>query len=303
MQIRGKILVIRGGAIGDFILTLPVLSALRDNFSGTELHVLGYPKVAELALSGGLADRVRSIEAQALAGFFARNGDLSVELAEYFSTFNIIISFLYDPDEVFQTNVRRCSSGQFIQGPHRPRDDEDMHATDVFLKPLERLAVFASDPAPRLTLNATDPSMNEIAFHPGSGSEKKNWPENKWSDLLKRFSNETDFKLLMIGGEAEGERLTRLQKRVPSQRLELAANLPLTKLAQRLASSSFFLGHDSGITHLAGAIGLRGVVLWGPSNEKIWQPRSAKMTLLRGSPDLHELSVNEVFDRVRSDMN
>ncbi len=75
-QPHGKILVIRGGAIGDFILTLPVLAALRRQFPRTHLEVLGYPHIAGLALAGGLVQRVQSIEARALAGFFARNGTL-----------------------------------------------------------------------------------------------------------------------------------------------------------------------------------------------------------------------------------
>ena len=97
---RGKILVIRGGAIGDFILTLPVLAALRAQFPGTRLEVLGYPHIANLALLGEAADRVQSIEARELAGFFAKGGALAPALAEYFAGFHLIISFLYDPDRV-----------------------------------------------------------------------------------------------------------------------------------------------------------------------------------------------------------
>jgi heptosyltransferase-2 len=59
---RGKILVIRGGAIGDFILTLPVFSALRQQFPQTRLDVLAYPHIAQLALVGGLVDEVRAID-------------------------------------------------------------------------------------------------------------------------------------------------------------------------------------------------------------------------------------------------
>src|SRR5882724_5690944 len=130
-----KVLVIRGGAIGDFILTLPVLAALRGQFPRTEIEVLGYPHIAKLALAGGLARRVRSIEARPLAGFFARNGELAAELAEYFSGFHLIVSFLYDPDEIFKTNVNRFSKAQFIVGPHRPDESEELHATEAFLKP------------------------------------------------------------------------------------------------------------------------------------------------------------------------
>src|SRR5262245_53221759 len=94
---RGKILVIRGGAIGDFILTLPVLTTLRRQFPEAHLAVLGYPNIAQLALAGGLADEVQSIEARALAGFFAQGRQPDEKLAEYFRSFAMIISYLYDP--------------------------------------------------------------------------------------------------------------------------------------------------------------------------------------------------------------
>ena len=106
---RGKILVIRGGAIGDFILTLPAIAALRRQFPEAHLEVLGYPHIVQLAVAAELVDRVQSIEAGALAGFFARNGKLEPDLADYFSEFDIIVSYLYDPDQIFQTNVLRCS--------------------------------------------------------------------------------------------------------------------------------------------------------------------------------------------------
>src|SRR5689334_16507318 len=102
---QGKILVIRGGAIGDFILTLPVFAALRNHFPQTQLDVLAYRHIAQLAFAGGLVDHVRSIEARALAGFFARNSSLDPLLCEYFSGFAVVISYLYDPDEIFRINV------------------------------------------------------------------------------------------------------------------------------------------------------------------------------------------------------
>ncbi|HOB33894.1 MAG TPA: hypothetical protein PKH32_13535, partial [Verrucomicrobiota bacterium] len=71
----GRILVIRGGAIGDFILTLPAIAALRKQFPDVHLEVLGYPHIVQLAIAGNLVDRVRSIDARPLAGFFARNGE------------------------------------------------------------------------------------------------------------------------------------------------------------------------------------------------------------------------------------
>src|SRR6266446_209812 len=124
----GKILVIRGGAIGDFILTLPAIAALRGQFPEAHLEVLGYPHIVQLALAAGLVDRVQAIESRPLAGFFARNGELAEDLADYFSEFDLIVSYLYDPDGIFQTNVARCSRAQFIAGLHRPNESEPLHA-------------------------------------------------------------------------------------------------------------------------------------------------------------------------------
>ena len=68
----GKILVIRGGAIGDFILTWPAIAALREKFPNHRLEILGYPRIAQLAILGGLADSVSPIEAPTLSPFFVK---------------------------------------------------------------------------------------------------------------------------------------------------------------------------------------------------------------------------------------
>ncbi len=156
---QGRILVIRGGAIGDFILTLPALTALRRQFPEAHLEVLGYPHIAELAQAGGLVNRVQSIEARSLAGFFARGGQLAEHLADYFSEFDLILSYLFDPDGIFQTNVGLCTRAQFIAGPHRADEKAGVHAAKVYLQPLERLAIFDADHIPRLSLSPRPPSL------------------------------------------------------------------------------------------------------------------------------------------------
>ena len=291
----GKILVIRGGAIGDFILTLPAIAALRARFPETHLEVLGYPHIVQLALAGGLVDRVQSIEARALAGFFARNGSLEPDLADYFSEFDLILSYLYDPDRIFQTNVARCSRAQFLTGPHRPKEGSEVHAARVYLQPLERLAIFDVDPVPRLRLEAQAAVPSQLALHPGSGSERKNWPEGNWANLLERLLETEKWNLLLVGGEAEGERLQRLAAALPPARIRVAQSLPLPELARRLRSSAAFIGHDSGISHLAAALGLPGLVLWGNTAERIWRPPQSKVLVLKGRAGLKTLEVEEVI--------
>jgi len=295
---RGKILVIRGGAIGDFILTLPAIAALRARFPEAHLEVLGYPHIAQLALAGGLVNRVEPIEARGLAGFFARYGKLAEDLVDYFSEFDLVISYLYDPDEIFEINLRRCMHGQFISGPHRPDEQAGVHAAKAYLKPLERLAIFDARHVPELSFDAIGPRLNQIALHPGSGSERKNWHEANWAELIDYLVGSTELPLLLTGGEAEGERLRRLATRIPAERLTLAQSLPLGEVAQLLQRSAVFVGHDSGISHLAAAVGLAGVVLWGDTVEAVWRPPSEKMVILGHPGGLVNLSVREVIEAV-----
>jgi len=298
----GKLLVIRGGAIGDFVLTLPVLAALRRQLPTASLEVLGYPNIVELAVFGGLADGCRSIEARSLAGFFARKGELDPALAEYFSGFAVVISYLFDPDRIFEENVARCSKAQFIVGRYRPDEGDDLHATEVFLKPLERLAIFDADSFPRLAVavREDDPLAGgqPLALHPGSGSRTKNWPEQRWLDFVAYLVKATDLPLLLVGGEAESDRFHHLAAQVPEDRLRLAWQLPLPLLARELVRCRGFVGHDSGITHLASALGIPSLVLWGPTKQAIWQPRGDGVQLVEHPQGIRYLAVDEVVRRL-----
>ncbi len=311
MNQQGRILVIRGGAIGDFILTLPAIAALRNAFPAARLELLGYPHIASLAQAGGLVDCVKPIEARALAGFFAEGGMLSEELRRYFASFDVIVSYLYDPDGVFRRNVGRCSTAHFIQCPHRATDTDRVHATITYLKPLEQLAIFDPDPIPRLTIPKMEidsliqlgkvkgqPGLewrNSVALHPGSGSERKNWPEHKWRDLITHLLEKTTTRLLIVGGEAEFDRLDRLTKGLPANRAASARSLPLVELAAILQNTKAFVGHDSGITHLASALGLPCVVIWADSNPDVWRPPAPNATIIHEKAGIHAVPVDRVW--------
>lgn len=296
MRRRGKILVIRGGAIGDFILTLPVLAALRNQFPDTHLEVLGYPHIAKIAQLAECADAVRAIEARPLAQFFAKNGDLDPAWIDYFAGFNIVLSYLYDPDNIFRTNLARCSVKHWIQGPHRPDSNGSVHATSSLLEPLQQLAIFDADAVPRLPVSTAHTSEEvRLAVHPGSGGQNKNWPVNAWSALVEMVVKETPWKLVLIGGEAESDALERLTSKIPVERREVFHQQPLDELALALGSCTMFAGHDSGISHLAAAVGLPCLILWGPTNDKVWRPLGERVRLLKHDSGLETLSPATVF--------
>jgi ADP-heptose:LPS heptosyltransferase len=293
-----KILVIRGGAIGDFILTLPVFAALRRQFPGVHLEALGYPHVAKLALLDKAADAIKPIEARALAGFFAKDGSLDPGWAAYFADFAIIISYLYDPDEIFRANIARCSVAQYLVGPHRPGSDLSLSVPEALLKPLERLAIFEADPIPRIRIepDAVPVARRRVALHPGSGSETKNWPERRWAEFCRLVLDHTSHDLLLVGGEAEGERLERLALGLASDRVAVAQALALPELAKTLAQCESFVGHDSGISHLAAALGVESLLLWGNTSTDPWRPLNPQVAVYRHEAGLKELPAPKVFE-------
>ena len=148
-----RILVIRGGAIGDFILTLPAVRLLRESFPDAHLEILGYKHIVALAEISGYANATRSIEYSGLASFFTRNGELAPDLVAYFSGFQQIVSYLFDPDEIFAGNLRRAGVRNLIVGSPKMTDEE--HAARQLARPLERLALYLEDPAAQIVPRAT----------------------------------------------------------------------------------------------------------------------------------------------------
>src|SRR2546430_4711037 len=150
-----RILVIRGGAIGDFILTLPALNARRDARQQAHMEILGYKHIAVLAEERFYAQAVRSIEYGPLARFFARNSELPAELTDYFASFDLIVSYLYDPDRIFETNLRRCGVQNLLCGPAKIIEKSG-HAARQLARPIEQLGITVADLAAEIFLSADD---------------------------------------------------------------------------------------------------------------------------------------------------
>ena len=299
-----RILVIRGGAIGDFILTLPALKALRDARPDAHVEILGYKHIAALAEKRFYAQAARSIEYAPLARFFARNAELPAELADYFSTFDSIVSYLYDPDQIFETNLRRCGVENLICGPARIVENAG-HAARQLARPIKALGIGVVDLAEKIFPTVEDrkfareflASMPQpiLAIHPGSGSQAKNWPLENWIGLFSPGSRFADFEpLLVISGEADKSQTDALEREWKNRDVRFAKNLPLPHLAAAL-EHAIFIGHDSGISHLAAAAGANCILLFGPTDPDVWAPKNGNVQILRApNAKLSDLSIKKV---------
>lgn len=285
-----RILVIRGGAIGDFILTLPALKALRDARPQAHIEVLGYKHIAVLAENRFYAQAVHSIEYGPLARFFAADSELPAELADYFASFDLIVSYLYDPDRIFEANLLRCGVQNLICGAGRIVENAG-HAARQLARPIEQLGINVVDLAERIFPSMEDRELAReflaplpspiIAIHPGSGSREKNWPLENWMGLFSLENRFADVKrLVVISGEADEAQTDQLEREWKNRHVCFARNLPLPRLAAVL-ERSIFIGHDSGISHLAAAAGANCILLFGPTDPDVWAPKNDNVQILR----------------------
>jgi heptosyltransferase III len=286
---RSRILVIRGGAIGDFIMTLPAVGALREQWPDSHIEILGYPHIIELARGRHYADATRSIEARPMAGFFVPNGILDPSLVDYFGAFNLVISYIFDPDEIFATNVRRCGVKQYIVASPRVKD---LPAAQHYCQPLQSLAIYVGTPHPRLFPNEADREAagkflahlgreRIAAIHPGSGSEKKNWPVEKFAALARWLVDEMAMQLVVVHGEADEKPVARLTELLEERPVVAARGLKLPELAAVLERSALFVGNDSGVTHIAAAVGAPTIAVFGPASTPVWHPTGERVSVIR----------------------
>ena len=135
---------------------------------------------------------------------------------------------------------------------------------------------------PRIRCPRSDGGFAVI--HPFSGSPKKNWPLERYAELRRRLGAQ------WCAG--------------PEEALDGAVRFEdLYELGCWLASARLYIGNDSGITHLAAAVGTPVVALFGPSDPAVWRPRGPKVRIVATpSPGqaMDQISLDEVVQAVRS---
>jgi heptosyltransferase-2 len=311
-----NILFIRGGALGDLIVTLPTLRLLRERWPEAHIEILGLPRLAEIAVNRYYLNAVRSVNHGPLSAFFTPNAVLDPSWMEYIGGFDLVLSYFSDPDGLFELNLGRCQPGEILTHPPRVPVDFGRPAARHFAGILEPLGLALGGdvsseifPTPddvagaRAFLDGMKPGTRLVAVHPGSGGESKNWPKEKWAELGGRIATEfPGTTLLVVEGEADaeqGEFLAAAWKDIAHLR---ARWLPLPILGALLREAEIFLGHDSGITHLAAAArkDLPIVALFGPTDPVVWAPPRAGVRVLRGEPTTANITVEEVFESASS---
>jgi ADP-heptose:LPS heptosyltransferase len=296
-----SMLVIHQGALGDFILALPTLEILRKTFPQAESVIMGYPRILELVKARFYAEEILSIDQQGMANFFVREGGLNSILSQYFSQFDLIIVFGKDGEGTLTGNLRRVCQGQILHINLFPPWDQGLHLTDHLLRELSRYGFSISEKTPKLFLNESDRVWGEkfwrekgltteersrvIVLHPGSGSKKKAWPKERFADLVSYLWKHLHSKMLIVLGPAEGAEIRKTFEEMERERGDsapiLAKGLSLLQLASVMMGCRLFIGNDSGISHMAAALGLPTVAIFGPTDPRVWSPRGENVSVVR----------------------
>ncbi len=281
-------LIIRGGAIGDFILTLPSIHTFRDYYPKAHVEIMGYTHIAELAYQRFYATRVRSIEHRSVVGFFAAKGALDKELCKYFTSFDMVVSYLYDPDNIFVDNLKRAGVCQVIVADGRPSGT--LHATEYLAQWLSGIGIPFHGEAAKLYPTNKDgeeagslfPILQKptVALHIGSGSQQKNWPISHFLELTAWLKSK-GLGVLVVTGPADSEVEEKFWKDPRSRECFRCHYLALPILAATLQKCIAFVGHDSGISHLSAAVDTPTIAIFGATDPKQWSPRGKSVAVLQ----------------------
>ena len=253
-------LLIRPGAIGDFILSLPALEYLKSDYTEVWCAEQNVPLT-------GFADHARSIGCSGLD----RVGVLPAEsVFETLRHFDEIHSWYGTARPDFRAAVHRLPFTFYEALP----SGHELHATGFYCQQVGAPVRFPHLPIPR------DPHDFAV-IHPFASSPSKRWPMALFRQLAQELGN-----VQWCAG--------------PTEPLDSAIRFEnLHNLAQWLATAKVFIGNDSGVTHLAAAVGTPVIALFGPTDPRVWAPRGTNVRVIHRQP-MELIRPHEVFQTIQT---
>jgi heptosyltransferase III len=276
-----KRLIIRPGAIGDFIVSIPAIECLSDAcLRAGYLEV--WTAARNVPLAARIAQHARSIASTGL-DLLELTGP-SARLLETLRGFDSIVSWYGANRPEFREAVAGLRLPfQFFAA--LPPEGRGSHAADFYLaqaRGMVKMAPCASDGIPHIACDAI--RGGSAVIHPFAGSPKKRWPLERFQELAQRLARRMPFEWC-AGPEDELPGARRFED--------------LYELACWLATARIYIGNDSGPTHLAAAVGTPVVALFGPSDPAVWAPRGAHVTIA-AAPALDTITVEQVAGLVQN---
>src|SRR5438876_3519913 len=296
-----NILLLQLKRIGDLILTIPAMVALRQDFRVARITLVVSNECADLLPAISSADRI--LVAQ-------RNlSDIAIVVALARERFNYCIDFTQNDRSAFlaflsrarkrivsrrvrdQSKIRARIYNQFADNRMR-----DMHTVDYNLALLEPLGSSKASRVVHLELpEAALEKANKlrrdskigarfIIFHPGSARIEKFWDPARWAEVINHAGQNNDVDLVLTSGPSRLEQahVTEIKTKTRPRVVDLSGKTDLLTLAALIAQARLLVTVDSAPMHLAAATCTPQVVLFGPTNPFHWRPRESPALILQG---------------------
>jgi len=293
---RRSIVIIHPGALGDILLAVPAMRRLRARFPRHELALCANEPVGRLLLECREIDAWTSLQGRACAGLFIPDGSIEGELGHWLARCDCAVAWMSDQAGDFARTLEKAGAGKTIISSPFSMTWKSSHQSDRFCETLQELPIRAAGFQPlqlpgevfsrgRACLEKVGVRMDQpfVAFHPGSGSPRKSIAIATMAAMVPKLRDEGMIPVV-IEGPADQEAVCDLLKRTDSATAVLR-DLDLTTLAGALSSAVKFVGHDSGVTHIAALLRVPTTAFFGPTDPDRWAPIGNHVTIIQEPHD------------------
>jgi ADP-heptose:LPS heptosyltransferase len=298
MRDAGDILFISLSNLGDAILTTPVLAALHQHFPAARITILA--GLQSSAIFEHCPYRAELIQKPKRAGL---TGLLALLRCLRRRRYDLVVDVRTDGLAYLLRARRRCT--KWTARPYGP------HAVEQHMGVIRVLHQEQSIPAPRVWLHAEDvkyagravaalPQGRWLAIAPGCRVPIKRWPAENYPALVHAVSDLFS-GVIVVGDAGDAALAEAICCHLPLPVLNLAGQTDIRQAAAVIQRAAVFVGSDSGLGHLASAVGVATLTLFGigePERYRPWGERSA--WLVGADRDVRNLSVPQVAEALRA---
>lgn len=272
MNAPGSVLILHTGALGDFVLAMHVVRALRAAYPSAQFSAAARSPIARWFAKRGELKATYDLESLGMHRLFAESVELPPD--HVLNRHDLIISFLAGPEAAVSRNLASSTSaGVVAVDPVASTEtlSTRRHITAQWLQDLQCEGLSLPTVVEAHSPQRVARPDRVVVVHPGSGAKWKCAPLEAFERIVERLRSQSIEVHWMIGPT---EREWYGQSYVD----RLAASAPvieehdLCKAAERLSRATALIGNDSGISQLASAIGLCTIVLFGPTDSAVWSP-------------------------------
>jgi len=269
------LLVVHQGALGDLILAHWAMRSVPGPLpaqSAAVVQASWIPLATDLLGFG----QALAVESPWFASLFSRPSE---QAGAFLSPFRTALVFSRNP--LLAENLCRAGLAVIRVAP-RPPLGESIHAAEYLARELAKGLGLEPPQFPPLypEAPAPDPSRRRVVLHPGAGSRRKRWPLENFL-ALERLLSQKGLECTYLAGPAEPDLAAQLMDKGKGLH-NLVSSSNLKPLIERLRGACGFVGNDSGVSHIAGLLGVCTVTVFGPSDPVRWRPLGPRCRVARG---------------------